>query len=85
MSLYQYYEFRAVDRPLSRTEQDELRKISTRARITATGFVNHYEWGDFGGDPDRLRAISTCSCILQTLAHAGFRSACPGDCSMRPA
>jgi hypothetical protein len=35
MSLYQYYEFRAVDRPLSRTEQDELRKISTRARITA--------------------------------------------------
>jgi hypothetical protein len=56
MSLYQYYEFRAVDRPLSRTEQDELRKISTRARITATGFVNHYEWGDFGGDPDRLMA-----------------------------
>jgi hypothetical protein len=54
MSEYQYYEFRAVDRPLSRTEQDELRKISTRARITATSFVNHYEWGDFGGDPDRL-------------------------------
>jgi hypothetical protein len=56
MSEYQYYEFRAVDRPLSRTEQDELRKVSTRARITATGFVNHYEWGDFGGDPDRLTA-----------------------------
>jgi hypothetical protein len=56
MSLYQYYEFRAVDRPLRRTEQDELRKISTRARITATSFVNHYEFGDFGGDPGRLVA-----------------------------
>jgi hypothetical protein len=56
MSEYQYYEFRAVDRPLSRAEQDELRKISTRARLTATSFVNHYEWGDFGGDPDRLVA-----------------------------
>jgi hypothetical protein len=56
MSEYQYYEFRAVDRPLSSNEQGELRKISTRARITATGFVNHYEWGDFKGNPDRLLA-----------------------------
>lgn len=48
MSEYQYYEFRAVDRPLGRTEQGELRAISTRARITAAGFVNHYDWGDFG-------------------------------------
>jgi hypothetical protein len=54
MSEYQYYEFRAVDRPLSRTEQGELRKISSRARISAAGFVNHYDFGDFGGNPDRL-------------------------------
>src|SRR5580698_1104059 len=56
MSEYQYYEFHTVDRPLTQTEQNELRKISTRARITATSFVNHYEWGDFGGDPDRMMA-----------------------------
>jgi hypothetical protein len=54
MSEYQYYEFRAVDRPLSRTEQQELREVSTRARITATSFVNHYEWGEFRGNPDRF-------------------------------
>ena len=54
MSEYQYYEFQAVDRPLDAAEQTELRALSTRARITATGFVNHYEWGDFGGDPRRL-------------------------------
>jgi len=54
MSEYQYYEFQAIDRPPDAAEQAELRALSTRARITATGFVNHYEWGDFGGDPRRL-------------------------------
>jgi hypothetical protein len=54
MSEYQYNEFRAVDRPPGRTEQRELRAISMRAQITAAGFVNHYEWGDLKGDPDRL-------------------------------
>ncbi len=29
----------------------ELRKYSTRATITATRFINHYEWGDFKGNP----------------------------------
>jgi hypothetical protein len=54
MSEYQYYEFRAVDRPLDRAEQADLRRLSSRARITGTGFVNHYDWGDFRGDPDHL-------------------------------
>jgi len=49
MSEYQYYEFRAVDRPPGRTEQRELRAISTRAQITAAGFVDHYEWCDLKG------------------------------------
>ncbi|MER9252890.1 hypothetical protein NKI59_13915 [Mesorhizobium sp. M0598] len=51
MSEYQYYEFRAVDRPLSEADRRDLRDVSTRARITATSFTNFYEWGDFKGDP----------------------------------
>jgi hypothetical protein len=51
MSEYQYYEFQAVDRPLTEREMDELRACSSRAAITATRFVNHYNWGDFKGDP----------------------------------
>jgi hypothetical protein len=51
MSEYQYYEFQALDRPLTRREMRELRKYSTRATITDTRFVNHYEWGNFKGDP----------------------------------
>jgi hypothetical protein len=54
MSEYQYYEFRAVDRPLSAADQRALRVISTRADITAHSFVNSYEWGDFKGDPAEL-------------------------------
>ncbi|HLM66991.1 MAG TPA: hypothetical protein VK358_05645, partial [Longimicrobium sp.] len=51
MSEYQYYEFQAVDRPLTQAEMLEVRAYSTRARITPTGFVNEYSWGGFKGDP----------------------------------
>ena len=54
MSEYQYYEFLAIDRPLDGDEQAAVRSLSTRARITATSFVNEYHWGDFGGDPNLL-------------------------------
>ena len=51
MSEYQYYEFLALDRPLTSEQRAELRSISTRAEITATRFVNEYQWGDLKGDP----------------------------------
>ncbi|MEH2624804.1 hypothetical protein V1292_002859 [Bradyrhizobium sp. AZCC 1719] len=54
MSEYQYYEFQAIDRPLDRAAQDALRSISSRARITATSFINHYQWGDLKGDPRKF-------------------------------
>ncbi len=54
MSEYQYYEFLAIDRPLDDGEQAAVRSLSTRARISSTGFVNEYHWGDFKGDPRRL-------------------------------
>jgi hypothetical protein len=54
MSEYQYYEFRAIDRPLVQKEMDELRALSTRAEITPTSFTNTYHWGDFKGNPDTL-------------------------------
>ncbi|MFY1634016.1 hypothetical protein ACN27F_12160 [Solwaraspora sp. WMMB335] len=51
MSEYQYYEFLAIDRPLSPGQMAELRALSTRAEITPTSFTNTYQWGNFGGDP----------------------------------
>ena len=54
MSEYQYYEFLAMDEPLTSQQMEELRHISTRARITAVSFVNEYNWSDLKADPKDL-------------------------------
>lgn len=54
MSEYQYYEFQAIDRPLSEKDRDALRDISSRAQITSTSYVNEYNYGNFKGDPLKL-------------------------------
>ena len=56
MSEYQYYEFQAIDKPLTEEDMEALRDLSTRAQITPTSFVNVYHWGDFKGDPLKLVA-----------------------------
>ena len=54
MSESQYYDFRAIDRPLTSTQRAELDKISTRAEISSTSFTNFYTFGDFRGNPVAL-------------------------------
>jgi hypothetical protein len=56
VSEYQYYEFVALDRPLTPAEMAELRSISTRAQITPTRFFNEYHWGDLKADSAELLA-----------------------------
>jgi hypothetical protein len=51
MSEYQYYDFRAIDRPLTLVQRGELRKLSMRAEISSTRFTNFYTFGDFRGKP----------------------------------
>ena len=74
MSEYQYYEFSAIDRPLTRAEMAELRATSTRASITSSSFRNHYEWGSLKADPaDWMRryfdafVYTANSCICQLM------------------
>ena len=54
MSEYQYYEFQAIDRPIGEADRKELQALSSRARVTSTSFTNHYNYGDFRGDPRKL-------------------------------
>ena len=54
MSEYQYYEFMAADRPLNADALAALRGTSSRAQITATSFVNTYEYGSLKADPMAL-------------------------------
>jgi hypothetical protein len=71
MSEYQYYEFRAIDRPLEERALRTLRALSTRAEITPTSFVNTYNWGDFKGDPDAL--MESCFDAFLYVANWGTR------------
>jgi hypothetical protein len=71
VSEYQYYEFLAIDRPLSSAAQAELRAISTRARITSTSFVNSYDWGDLKADP--LKLLERHFDVFVHLANWGTR------------
>jgi hypothetical protein len=73
MSEYQYYEFVAIDRPLSKDEMAELRALSSRATISPTRFANEYHWGDLKGDPAQwmrryfdafVYTANWCSCRL---------------------
>jgi hypothetical protein len=54
MSEYQYYEFRAIDKPLTPAQMAELRALSSRAAITSRGFTNTYNYSGFRGDPNKL-------------------------------
>ena len=54
MSVYQYYEFFAVDRPITEDEVRELRSVSSRAKITPAHFSNEYNYGDLKADPLKL-------------------------------
>ncbi len=85
MSEYQYYEFAAIDRPLTAAEMARLRNVSTRGQISASGFVNHYEWGGLKANPaDWMRryfdafvyTANWCSCQLSLRLPLGtFRQA----------
>jgi len=73
MSEYQYYEFLAIDRPLSAREMDHLRAVSTRARITPVSFVNEYNWGNLKADPiDFMRRFFDAHVYLANWGEALF-------------
>ena len=48
---YQYYEFQAIDRPLTPTEQNDVRSLSSQVRLTATQAIFTYSYGEFRSKP----------------------------------
>lgn len=46
MSEYQYYEFQALDRPLTAAAREELSSISSRAKVTTRSAAFNYGYGD---------------------------------------
>lgn len=66
---YQYYEFQAIERPLTKAEQDYVRSLSSRVRPTATRAVFTYSHGDFPGNP--LSVLEKCFDAMLYMANFG--------------
>ena len=66
---YQYYEFQAIDRPLTKAEQDYVQSLSSRVRPTATSAVFTYSYGDFRGSP--LSVLERCFDAMLYMANWG--------------
>ena len=56
MSEYQYYEFQAVERPLTPPEQNAVARLSSRVDPHPTRAVFTYSYSDFPGSPEAVLA-----------------------------
>lgn len=56
MSEYQFYEFQAVDRPLTSQEQDKVGALSSRVEMTSTSAIFTYNYGDFPAEAEEILA-----------------------------
>jgi hypothetical protein len=54
MTEYQYYEFQAIDRPLTPEEQEAVSRLSSRVDPHPWRAVFTYSYGDFPGDPEAI-------------------------------
>ena len=54
MSEYQYYEFRAIDKPLTEAQKSKVSALSSRAYVTSHSASFVYNYGDFRGDTEKL-------------------------------
>ncbi len=54
MSEYQYYEFQAIDRPLTVEEQAEIGKLSSRVVLTPNSAAFTYNYANFRGNPETV-------------------------------
>ncbi|AFY82416.1 hypothetical protein [Oscillatoria acuminata] len=71
MSTYQYYEFQALDRPLTEKEQDYIRTLSSRVQLNRTQAIFLYHYGDFRGKPEQV--LEKCFDIMLYTANWGSR------------
>ncbi len=56
MSEYQYYEFLAIDRPLTEEEQAAVSRLSSRVEPHPRRAVFTYHYGDFPASPEKILA-----------------------------
>lgn len=58
MSEYQYYDFRAIDAPLTAVQKAAVASLSSRSQVTNRRAQFTYNYGDFHGDVEQLMSDS---------------------------
>ena len=71
MSTYQYYEFRAMDCPLTKEQRKEVASLSIRATVTSHQATFAYNYGDFRGNEEEL--METHFDMMLCVANWGTR------------
>ena len=71
MSEYQFYEFQALDRKLTKTEQTYIESLSSRVKLSPTTAIFTYHYGDFRNKPEDL--LEKCFDIMLYIANWGTR------------
>jgi len=56
MSEYQYYEFQTIDQPLTKKQQQEISKLSSRVRLNSRKAIFTYSYGDFPKNEEQVLA-----------------------------
>ena len=74
MSEYQYYEFAAIDGPISDEGLRYARGCSSRASVSRVRWQNTYTFGDFHGSVDTLLKYYATT-TLTSISRTGVRSA----------
>lgn len=69
MSTFQYYEFLAIDRPLSAADKTYVSSLSSRAQPTSTRVVFTYSYSDFSHPPETV--LLRCFDLMVYMANWG--------------
>ncbi|NEO83981.1 MAG: hypothetical protein F6J87_06940 [Spirulina sp. SIO3F2] len=71
MSEFQYYEFQAIDRPLTAADKTHIQSLLSRVRPTKHRAIFTYSYGDFRSNPIDL--LDRCFDIMLYVANFGVR------------
>jgi len=69
MSEYQYYEFRAIDKVLTKKQKETISSLSSRAHITSQKASFIYNYGSFSGNIEKL--MEECFDIMLYITNWG--------------
>jgi hypothetical protein len=71
MSEYQFYEFQAIDRPLTAEEQSYIHSLSSRVKLAGGNAQFTYSYGDFRGKVEDV--LDRCFDMMVYVANFGVR------------